>query len=454
MRIKFTISVLCVLIAGLLGTNALAQVSAEEAAKLGNELTPMGAEKAGNAAGTIPAWDGGISEPPPGFKVGDHHPDPFADEKPMFTITKDNMAQYADQLNEGQKNMLTNYPTFKMKIYPSHRTAAFPERIYEQTKKNATTVKLVEGGNGIIGGTGGYPFPMPQNGVEAIWNHVTRFRGSYTDRTFVFANPTRDGKYSMGKEHTQVWWRYMAEGMTDEKLNNSLLMFRQDLLAPPRDAGRVLLVHDTLDQEVEGRKAWTYNPGQRRVRRAPNIAFDTPGVGSDGMRTTDDYDMYNGSPGRYDWKLVGKKEMYIPYNSYPLHSDQLKYEEIIQPGHLNADYLRYELHRVWVVEATLKPEFRHIYKKRIFYIDEDSWHIAATTKYDNQDQLWRYSEGYLMNYYDVPVTWLTAEVHHDLLAGRYQVMYLDNEEKETFRFDKTINEQELTTNALRRAGRR
>ncbi len=454
MRRKAIISIVCLFAVGLLSSSALAKVSAEEAAKLGNELTPLGAEKAGNAAGTIPVWEGGITEPPAGFKVGDHHPDPFAEDKVQFTITKENMAQYADQLNEGQKAMLTNYADFKMKIYPTRRSASVPARVYEATKKNATSVELIEGGNGITGGIGGYPFPIPQNGVEAIWNHVTRYRGDFTDRTFVFANPTRSGSYTLGKEHSIIWWRFMAEGMTDESLNNDLLMFKQELLAPPRDAGRVLLVHDTLDQEKEGRRAWTYNPGQRRVRRAPNIAFDTPGVGSDGQRTTDDYDMYNGSPIRYDWKLIGKKEMYIPYNNYQLHSDQLKYKDIIKPQHLNADYLRYELHRVWVIEANLKDEFRHIYKKRVFYIDEDSWHVAATDKYDKQDQLWRYSEGYLINYYNVPVTWLTAEVHHDLLSGRYQVMYLDNEEKDTFRFDKTFSAKEFSTNALRRSGRR
>lgn len=454
MRRKVILSVLCLLAVGLPSAGTLAKVSADEAARLGNDLTPLGAEMAGNAAGTIPAWEGGITKPPAGFKDGDHHPDPFAADQVLFTITKENMDKYADQLNEGQQAMLTNYPNFKMKIYPTRRSSSVPERIYEATKKNATSVELVEGGNGITGGAGGYPFPIPKNGVEAIWNHVVRFRGNFTDRTFVFANPTRSGSYTLGKEHSEIWWCFMAEGMTDEKLDNNLLMFRQELMAPPRDAGRILLVQDTVDQEKEGRRAWTYNPGQRRVRRAPNIAFDTPGVGSDGQRTTDDYDMYNGSPIRYDWKLVGKKEMYIPYNNYQLHSDQLKYKDIITPLHLNADYLRYELHRVWVVEANLKPEYRHVYKKRVFYIDEDSWHIAATTKYDKQDQLWRYSEGYLINYYDVPVTWLTAEVHHDLLAGRYQVLYLDNEEKDTFRFDKVLQAKDLSPDALRRSGRR
>jgi len=454
MRRKAIISVFCILTMGLVSTSALAKVTAEEAAKLGNELTPLGAEMAGNAAGTIPAWEGGITTPPAGYKLGDHHPDPYADDKVLFTITKANMGQYSDQLTEGQKGMLNQYPTYKMNIYPTRRSTSVPDRIYEATQKHATTAELVEGGNGIKGTIHGYPFPIPKSGLEVIWNHLVRYRGEYADRMGNFANPTRAGKYTLGKDHTKMQWKYSLEEMTEEKLDNLLLLFRQDILAPPRDAGRVLLVHDTLDQEKAGRKAWTYNPGQRRVRRAPNVAFDTPGVGSDGVRTTDDYDMYNGSPQRYDWKLVGKKEMYVPYNSYKLHSSELKYKDIIQPGHLNADYLRYELHRVWVVEANLKEEYRHIYKKRVFYIDEDSWNVVATDKYDKQDNLWRYSEGYTINFYEVPTTWLTAEVYHDLQSGRYQVLHLDNEEHDPTRFDKVVNTSDLSTSALRRAGRR
>ena len=65
-------------------------------------------------------------------------------------------------------------------------------------------------------------------------------------------------------------------------------------MAPARLAGEVLLVQETLDQSIENRRAWVYNPGQRRVRRAPNVAFDNPGTNSDNLRTSDQFDMYNG----------------------------------------------------------------------------------------------------------------------------------------------------------------
>ncbi|MCD6270075.1 MAG: DUF1329 domain-containing protein, partial [Deltaproteobacteria bacterium] len=274
------------------------------------------------------------------------------------------------------------------------------------------------------------------------------------DRTCVFAPVTRSGGYNLGKVRTETRFQYSLPGMTEEKMDNIILFVKQSVLGPPRIAGTIILVHDTLNLSAETRKSWVYNPGQRRVRRAPQLAFDTPDTGSEGIRTVDDYDMFNGSPERYEWKLVGKKEIYIPYNNYLLHSDTLKYKDIIQPLHLNPDYLRYELHRVWVVEANLKDGTRHLYKKRVFYIDEDSWSIVATDKYDKYNQLWRFAEGFMINYYDVPCTWLTAEVHYDLHTGRYLFNLLDNEEKSTFIFDREKPIKDFSTSALRRAGRR
>src|SRR5678810_1364448 len=128
--------------------------------------------------------------------------------------------------------------------------------------------------------------------------------------------------------------------------------FIQETVAPARLAGEVLLVQETLDQSIENRRAWVYNPGQRRVRRAPNVAFDNPGTNSDNLRTSDQFDMYNGSPQRYDWTLVGKKEMLVPYNSYKLDSNTLKYSDILKKNHINPDVARYELHRVWAVSYT------------------------------------------------------------------------------------------------------
>ncbi|MCW8964053.1 MAG: DUF1329 domain-containing protein [Gammaproteobacteria bacterium] len=441
----------------LAASNGLAEISAEDAKRLGGDLTPVGAEKAGNADGSIPAWDGGIKSAAdagfPDFKSGGHHPDPYASDKMAFTIDASNMSQYADKLTVGHQAMFKTYDGFKMNVYPTRRSAALPQRIYDATARVSTTAKLTEDGNGVTNSIVGIPFPIPKNGHEAIWNHILRYRGDHSKRNFGQAPMTRSGDYTLVKLVDDTTFVYHNES-TDSAGNNMVGMFLQDIQAPPRLAGTVLLVHETLNQNAEPRKAWIYNPGQRRVRRAPNVAFDSPGTAADGLRTSDQFDMYNGSPERYDWKLLGKKEIYVPYNAYKVHSNKLKYDDILKPLHLNPEHLRYELHRVWVVDANLKEGTGHIYKRRTFYIDEDSWQILHVDQYDNRDQLWRVSEGHVINYYDVPVLWTTLSVHYDLQSGRYLAMGLNNEEAFTADFTTDIKSADFTVSALRRSGRR
>ena len=431
-----------------------AGLSPEEIAKLGTELTPLGAIKAGNADGTIPAWEGGIKTPPADWKKGMHFVNPFADDKVLFTITSANMDQYADKLTEGQKALLKTYPdTYEMNVYPTRRSAAYPQRIYDKTIEIAATAELVGGGNGVTGAINGIPFPIPKVGVEAIWNHLLRYRSDSAARTIGQAAPTRGGSYTLVTFHDEFYMQYSMVGMTEADLNNRILFFKQEVMAPARLAGGILLVGETLDQVKEHRNAWLYNPGQRRVRRAPNVAYDNPGTAADAMRTSDQFDMYNGAPDRYDWKLVGRKEIYIPYNSYKLQDPSVKFKDILTPLHPNQELSRYELHRVWVVDATLKPGARHIYKRRTFYLDEDSWQIVVEDVYDNRDQLWRVSEGHAMAYYNVPSLWTSLETHIDLQAGRYLAIGL-NSEFPPYDFDIKRSLEDYTPEALRRAGKR
>lgn len=436
---------------------ATAKVSQEKAAELGGETyTPMGSERAGNEDGSIPAWTGGIQELPEGYEVGDHHPDPFADDEVLFTITASNYKEYEDFLTVGQVALFKTYPeNFKMHVYPTRRSASFPQHVYDAIKENAPRAELVQGGNGIKGASIGVPFPFPQSGVELIWNSLTRYRGISVMRNVAQAAPLPDGDYVLVKLKDQLHHIYNEPGMTPEKLaeGNVLFLFRQTVSAPARLAGTALLVHETMDQVKEPRKAWTYNPGQRRVRRAPNVAYDAPGTASDGLRTTDDFDMFNGAPDRYNWTIKGKKEVYIPYNNYKLHSDEVEYDEIIKPGVINSDLVRYEKHRVWVLEADIKDDTRHQYGKRVFYIDEDSYQIVAEEMYDQRGELWRVAQAYPINYYEVPTLWSTLETYYDLPSGRYLVIGLDNQE-EMYDFKVKYNASHFTPSALRRIGRR
>ena len=454
---KALLTCLSMLAGMMIGGPAAAAVSAADAAKLGAELTPLGAEKAGNADGSIPAWDGGLSSAAqagnPGFKPGQHYADPYASDKALYTVTSANMGQYANKLTEGHKKLLQTYKnSFKMIVYPTHRSAAYPQRIYDATKRIATTAQLAKGGNGVTNAGEGIPFPIPQSGVEVFWNHVLRYRGDVIVRNIGQAPVTASGDYTMVKFRDETMVAYSLPGARSENLNNTIAYFIQETVAPARLAGEVLLVQETLDQSIENRRAWVYNPGQRRVRRAPNVAFDNPGTNSDNLRTSDQFDMYNGSPERYDWTLVGKKEMLVPYNAYKLDSNTLKYTDVLKKNHINSDLARYELHRVWVVDSKLKPGKNHLYSRRTLYVDEDSWQILAVDCYDSRGQLYRVQEGHVINFYEVPALWTVLETVYDLSNGRYLALGLDNEEARGRDFSQKRTIADYQPAALQRRG--
>ncbi|UVE16903.1 DUF1329 domain-containing protein [Pseudomonas sp. LS44] len=439
----------------LLAANVMAAVSADQAAKLGASLTPLGGEKAGNADGSIPAWDGGLKPGAAPVTAAGFLGDPYAGEQPLFTITAKNLDQYKDKLSVGQQAMFKRYPdTYVMPVYTTHRSVSVPDNINQAAKTSAQKTTLREGGNGLKDFTDSryYAFPVPQNGLEVVWNHITRYRGGNLRRHIVQATPQANGSYQLVNFEDEV---AMPEGLPDltpDKAANALLFFKQRVTAPARLAGNVLLVHDSLDAVAEPRMAWIYNAGQRRVRRAPQVAYDGPGTASDGLRTSDNFDMYNGAPDRYDWKLVGKKELYIPYNNFRIAMPTVKYSDILKAGHTNQQLARYELHRVWEVEATLKSGERNIYAKRRFFVDEDSWQIAVSEHYDGRGQLWRIGQALLLQHYQKQIPVYAFEALHDIISGRYLAIGMNNEEKRSIEYGIKSTVGEFTPSALRSAG--
>ncbi len=440
----------------LLGAVCLvaAAPSGADVDKLGKELTAMGAIQAGNESGTIPAWEGGITSPPAGWKSGDHYIDPFGSEKPMYKIDGSNYKKYATMLSPGQQAMFERYPdTWYMNVYPSHRSAAYPADIYAASIENASTASLTDDGNGVKDCRRTSPFPIPENGLQVLWNHMLRYRGEVMSRIVGQVAPAPNGNYTMVRIEEQVLWRYNRNGMTSTDSDNVLAKFYQGVLSPPRLAGTKLHVHETLDQTEDPRQAWVYSAGLRRVRRAPQVAFDNPGTASDGQRTNDQFDMFNGSPERYDWKLIGRQEMVVPYNCYKAHNAETDPDQLIRAGHLNPDLLRYEHHRVWKVEATVKSGTSHIYAKRTMYFDEDSWQPLVVDQYDNSGKIWRVSEAYPIVYYDIPILYDTMLSHYDLDNGRYLTIGM-NAKGQVEDFDVTLREKDFSPAALSRRGRR
>lgn len=436
------------LLAALLAAfSAQAAITPAEADKLGKELTPVGAEKAGNKEGTIPSWEGGLTKAPAGWNAAQGYADPYAADKPLFTITAANAEQYKDKLAPGTLALLKKYPSYKMVVYPTHRSAAYPKEVTDKAREQATKVKLEGSAMTDLGGSH-VPFPIPKTGQEAMSNHMTRYLGGGFDRTYDWFPVRANGDfYRVGFRELRV-----SDANFDVRTPNHQFSFLGFFTAPATLQGTVYLVHESIDQVQEPRQAWIYNAGQRRVRRAPDLAYDNISDGTEAMRVTDQYDAYNGALDRYEWKLVGKKEMYIPYNSYKLSDKKLKYADIIQRNSINPDLMRYELHRVWQVEATLKKGQKHIYGKRTFYLDEDSWAVVHEDAYDGQGQLWRIGVHGTMQYYDAMAPWYRVNIWHDLTNGNYLVSTLDNEIKTPWKFGVKGNWSDFQPDALRRAG--
>ena len=429
------------LTAGLLATSG--SLMADQLG--GDTLTPMGAERAASADGRIPAWTGGLTSGPGNWRDG--YGNPFADEQPLYVITAQNYQDYQDRLAPGQVAMLQAYPdTYRIPVYPTHRTAVHPDHVYEDIRGNAETAQLVDNGNGVVNFSNVTPFPRPQTGVELVWNHSTRFRGTAAEREVTLATPQTNGNFTPVTMNEE--FMFIADPDT-----NNLFFFLQSVTAPARLSGTVLLVQETMNQVQEGRRAWIYNAGQRRVRRAPQVAYDGPGTAADGQRTSDQLDLFNGSPDRYDWQLVGKQEMYIPYNAYKLLNTDISVRDVVQAGHINPDHTRYELHRVWVVEGTVRDGQRHIYEKRVMYFDEDTYQLVHIDQYDGRGNLWRVSEGHTVQFWDVMVPWYAAEMVYDLVNRRYIVSGLVNDTR-GYNWDYQANENNFTPAALRRAGGR
>lgn len=420
---KLTIALTAALTAAM-SASAQAAVSAEEAKQLGTTLTTFGAEIAGSKDGTIPPYTGGQTKLPPGFVQGKVRPDPFADEKPLFSITAKNMGQYADKVSEGTKALFSKFPdTYRLDVYKTHRSVAYPKWVQENQVKNATRCKTKNDGLSLTSECyGGTPFPIPKTGYEAMWNHLMKFGAFYTVKFDNYDSIYVDARGKMVVTSTVSSHQSFPYYNPDATQTDISWIVRSNITGPARVAGERELLIDPLDWEEGDRKAWQYLAGQRRVRLAPDLAYDSPIPNRGGGQTFDDALMFNGKMDRYDFKLIGKKELYVPYNTYKFLYDTTA-EDVFTPNHPNPDHLRWELHRVWVVEATLKPGKRHVYHKRVFYLDEDSWGIILSDQYDAAGKLYRIGLSPCAPRYEVPApTCGDFYLHTDLINGVYTMV--------------------------------
>ncbi len=437
-----------------LSINASAAVSEQEAARLGKDLTPVGAEKAASKDGAVPAWDGGMTKVPAGWKPG--RLDPYKDDKPLYSVDASNLDKHADKVPPGQAALIKAYKGYKLDVYPSHRSCPAPDIVAERTKKNATYARIGDDGWRLEQAYGaGVPFPIPKSGVEVLWNYKTRYTGLGRRAQISALMPDKEGSIVETKQ-----WFFEMYPFNDPKTTtlkdvegiDSKLLY--DVLSPPSRAGEGYLIHAYLDKPQD---AWIYFPGQRRVRRSPTFAYDNPIAGFDNLYFVDQINMFTGAPDRYDFKLVGKKEMIVPYNSYKLIDKKNKFKDMLGPEYVKRDFMRYETHRVWVVEAAVKGDKRHSFAKRVFYIDEDSWALLHVDMYDAKGNLWRVQEGSLWAAPEVGACMSYEYQMYDLVARRYVT---DNWTAEGEVLDLTagkegrVNAATFSQDELRRRGER
>lgn len=435
---------------------AHAGVSDAEAAKLGKELTPVGAERAGNAEGSIPEWKGGELAAPSGWTRGQPRPDPYASEKPVVSIDASNLDQHKVKLSEGQIALLQTLKGYRMDVYPTHRSCGFPDSVYARTKQNATQAKMADDGWALADAVpSGVPFPIPQTGAEAIWNHKLRWSGE--GRTETYSTIFSESSGASFTPLVQNQWTLTpfgnpkAEHLADSGGIEYKLL--NEVVSPPARVGELILLHYFLNKSND---AWLYFPGQRRVRRSPSFAYDNPVPGYENLLMVDQYPMYSGAMDRYDFKLIGKQELYVPYNTFKFNDTTRKFKDIFGNEYPQRDLVRYELHRVWKVEATVKPGMRHLFPKRTFFLDEDTWALLQEDIYDAQGKIWRVMESYPYTAWELPACVYQGYISYDLNVGRFMADNMPQEGKVDWLAGREgrIDPKKFDANELRRAGSR
>ncbi|MBP8926246.1 MAG: DUF1329 domain-containing protein [Pseudomonadales bacterium] len=377
---------------GLIWTVAHAALSDEELTLLGTTLTPWGAEIAGSADGSYPAYTGGI-KPPAGFdQESGVWPDPYPEDKPLFSIDAKNMEQYKDRLLEGQMELMRRYPSYRMDIYPTRRSAWLPERIIKNALANARNpeCKTSSDGVGVYGCWGGTPFPIPHNGYEAMWNHLLFYTtpGEFNSSAFL-ANA--NGSITMLLQTRTIgdYPYFNPEKTPYEGTGIYYLRPLSTTMQPTREAGTQTLLWYPLRYDIDDQRAWSYQPGQRRVRLAPEFSYDTPVAQMGGVMFFDEINLFAGRMDRFKFELKGRKLMYLPYNNYRMHLLQGDPKQLLGPHHFLPEKVRFEARRVWVVEATPLPGVRHMASKKRFYLDEDTWVALAYEGWDHSDKQFR-----------------------------------------------------------------
>ncbi|MCO5396723.1 DUF1329 domain-containing protein [Ralstonia soli] len=397
-------------------------VSDADIAKLGQELTATGAEKAGSKDGQIPAFEG-QSKPVGNWTFGKPRGDYWKhkDEKPLFVIDASNVDKYAAKLTPGQIQLLKQVPGYTMPVYPTHRECGVPDFVAQNTKAGALKSAIASDGWSLDEAVlPSIPFPVPQNGIQAMWNFLVHYQGAGTayPNILTYLSP-RTGSTQSIEYHSEAlgYYPWGSKGQHSPKEAGRLTFGNYYVYASPAAlAGQGTIQRTYFGKDVD---TFYYFTGQRRVRRLPAYSYDAPMIGYENEYTIDSTAILTGNPDRFDWKLVGKKEIYIPYNVYAMQNMNAKTSDVAGPHFVNPEFRRYELHRVWEVVGTVKSGMRHSTPKKVIYLDEDSWIAAVGDDYDAQGKIWKAKENDITPQWELGACNYNGFVQNDLINGRY-----------------------------------
>ncbi|MBN3787973.1 DUF1329 domain-containing protein [Burkholderia sp. Ac-20353] len=387
------------------------------------DLTPEGAERAASKDGAVAAYAGKQS-PDAGWEWGKVRGDfwKHKNEKPLYSIDASNIDQYADKLTPGQIALVKQKKGYRMDVYPSHRECQVPDFVAQNSKANFTAAKLDSTGEQLqTANLPGVAFPQPKNGAEAILNYLMRYRGEAIEWPSVVTTVSPRPGGSEWIDAISTATQYFPPSKSGKHTPQDVDQFSSgtffQMQSPPALAGQAFVQRQFFNKDPE---TFYYFPGQRRVRRMPAYTHDAPVIGFENQYLIDEANMFFGSLDRFNWKLVGKKEMIVPYNAFGMYKFNEKLHDVITPDGVAAANRRYETHRVWVVEATLRTTARHVASKKVFYLDEDSWLALAGEDYDAQGKLWRVRESYPIPVWELGGTCDNEPfAQYDLINGRY-----------------------------------
>lgn len=417
---KFRQTATALALLGTLATEARA-VTPDELSHLGNDLTAVGAEKAGNADGSIPAF-AGSDKPASGWAFGKPREEFWTHkgEKPLFTIDATNADKYADKLSPGQLQMLKQIKGYTMPVYPTHRDCGFPDFVEKNTKDGALKSAMGKDGWSLDMATlPSVPFPIPKDGIQVLQNWLMHYMGSGIDwQAHTYVSPKAGGDSPIVATWKQTnYYPWAKTGVHTPKEEGGLVTaFYYGFIEPASLAGQGLVQRFYYEKNTD---SFYYFTGQRRVRRLPAYAYDAPLIGFENQYPADTTWIFIGNPDRFNWKLVGKKEVYVPYNGFAMQRFDTKLSDVVMPTYVDAKVRRYELHRMWVIEGTVKEGERHATPKKTMYIDEDSWIPAIGDDYDAQGKLWKSKENYITPEWEVNSCAPSASIYADLSNGRY-----------------------------------